>query len=78
MPPKAVAMLILSAVATGLSWLCYYRALQLGAASKVASVDKLSVVFVVVLSVLLLGEKLTWKLGLGCLLVASGGVVLAF
>src|SRR3982751_2851976 len=54
--------LALSGVATGLSWLCYFRALQLGPASKVAPVDKLSVVLVIMFSVLFLKETLTWKM----------------
>jgi transporter family protein len=69
-------MLILSGVATGLSWLCYYRALQLGPASKVAPVDKLSVVLVIALSVLFLKETLTWKVALGGCLVTAGAVML--
>lgn len=72
-----ISMLVLSAIATGLSWLCYYRALQLGTASRVAPIDKLSIVFVIVLSVLFLGESLTWKVMLGGLLVVSGAVLLA-
>ena len=71
------SMLVLSGIATGLSWLCYYRALQLGPASKVAPVDKLSVVLVIALSVLFLKESLTWKAALGGLLVTAGAVMLA-
>src|SRR5438045_7269737 len=52
--------LVLSGIATGLSWLCYFRALQLGEASKVAPIDKLSVIFVIVLAGLFLHEKVTW------------------
>jgi len=63
-------------VATGLSWLCYYRALQLGPASKVAPVDKLSVVLVIIMSILLLKESLTWKVALGGCLVTTGAVML--
>lgn len=69
--------LILSGVSTGLSWLCYYRALQLGPASKVAPVDKLSVAFAILLAVVFLGEKLTWQSALGGGLVVAGSVVLA-
>jgi transporter family protein len=69
--------LALSGVATGLSWLCYFRALQLGEASKVAPVDKLSVVFVLVFAALFLGESLTWRTGLGGVLIVAGAVVLA-
>ena len=74
---KTWLFLALSGVATGLSWLCYFRALQLGPASKVAPVDKLSVVFVLVFSVLVLGEALTWKTCVGGALIAAGAVVLA-
>lgn len=69
--------LTLSGLATGLSWLCYFRALQLGEASKVAPIDKLSVVFVLVFAALFLGERLTWKTGLGGALIAAGAVILA-
>jgi transporter family protein len=72
-----LCMLVLSAIATGLSWLCYYRALQLGPASRVAPVDKLSVVVVILFSVAILGEPLTWKVALGGLLIVAGGVLLA-
>jgi transporter family protein len=73
----SISMLVLSAIATGLSWLCYYRALQLGPASRVAPIDKLSVIFVIILSVLFLGESLTWKVMLGGLLIVSGAVLIA-
>jgi transporter family protein len=74
---KGVAFLILSGAATGLSWLCYYRALQMGPASRVASIDKLSVVLVVLFAVTFLGEHLTWKVGLGAVLVTAGAVLMA-
>lgn len=64
--------LILSGLATGASWLCYYKALQLGNTAKVVSVDKLSVVFTVVLASLILHEQLTLKSVLGCFLIAAG------
>jgi transporter family protein len=69
--------LVLSGVATGLSWLCYYRALQLAPASRVAPIDKLSVVFVVILAVLFLGERLDWKTALGAALIAAGAIIMA-
>jgi transporter family protein len=69
--------LVLSGIATGLSWLCYFRALQLGPASSVAPIDKLSVVIVIVCAWLFLGESLTWLKALGGLLIAIGAVVLA-
>jgi len=70
-------MLLLSAVATGLSWLCYYRALQLAPASVVAPVDKLSVALVIVLAAVFLGEAITLKTAIGGGLVVIGAVVLA-
>ena len=74
---KGVLFLVLSGVATGLSWLCYYRALQTGPASRVAPIDKLSVIFVVLFAVSFLGERLTWKVGLGGILVTAGAVLMA-
>ena len=69
--------LVLSELATGLSWLCYFRALQLGQASRVAPVDKLSVVFVLVFAALFLGEKLSWHQWLGGVLILLGAVIIA-
>lgn len=69
--------LTLSGLATGLSWLCYFRALQLGDASRVAPIDKLSVVIVLILAAVFLGEPLTWKTLLGGSMIAGGAVVLA-
>jgi len=68
----------LSGLATGCSWLCYFRALRLGDATKVAPIDKLSVVFVVVFAALFVGEALTWKTALGGTLITAGAVVLAW
>ena len=70
--------LALSGIATGFSWLCYFRALQLGEASRVAPVDKLSVVFAIVLAALILRERLTWHQLAGGALILSGAVVLAW
>ena len=70
--------LVLSGVCTGLSWLCYFRALQMGPASSVAPVDKLSVVLVIVFAAVFLGEKLTPLKVVGGSLVALGAVILAF
>ena len=78
LPLKSVVFLVLSAIATGASWLCYYRALQLGPASKVAPVDKLSVGFAIVLAYVFLGEKLSLQGAVGGLLVVGGAVVMAF
>jgi transporter family protein len=74
---RSLIFLVLSGIATGLSWLCYYRALQLAPASQVAPIDKLSVVLVVVFAVIFLGEPLTWKVGIGATLVGVGALVLA-
>ncbi|MDG2953697.1 EamA family transporter [Bisgaard Taxon 10/6] len=74
---KPLTFLILSGIATGLSWLCYYRALQLAPASWVAPIDKLSVVIAIVLGVVLLGEAVSLKLVIGSLLICSGVLVLA-
>jgi len=68
----------LSGVATGLSWIFYFRALQLGEVSQVAPVDKLSVAIAIVLSVIFLGEKLTWHTGLGAAMIIGGTLVLIF
>ena len=73
---KQVAFLILSGLATGASWLCYYRALQLGPASKVAPLDKLSVALTIILAILFLGESLSWKTVIGGLLIVVGSIVL--
>ena len=69
--------LVLSGVATGLSWLCYFRALQIGDVAKVAPVDKLSVVAAMLLSVTFLGERLGFRGAIGAALIVSGAVVLA-
>ncbi|MDD2511892.1 MAG: EamA family transporter [Proteiniphilum sp.] len=68
--------LILSGIATGLSWLFYFKALQLGDASKVAPIDKLSVVFTILLSFLILGETVSWKVILGGCMIAGGTLVI--
>lgn len=68
--------LVLSGIATGLSWLFYYQALQIAPASKVAPIDKLSVVFTVVLAALFLHEALDWKTLLGVALIAGGTLVM--
>lgn len=70
-------MLVLSGITTGLSWLCYYRALQLAPASRVAPVDKLSVALVIVFAVIFLGEPLSWKVAVGGVLVVVGVVMVA-
>ena len=73
---RTLLFLVLSGMATGLSWLCYFRALQLGPASRVAPLDKLSVPLVMVFAWLLLGEKLTVPTVAGGLLITAGAVVM--
>ena len=68
--------LILSGLATGASWLCYYKALQLGDASKVVPIDKLSVVITLVLAFVFLHEKVTAKSVIGCILIAAGTLLM--
>lgn len=75
---KSWIFLILSGLATGASWLCYYRALQYGNVSKVVSVDKLSVVITFVLAFLFLHEEFTVKALIGCVLIGAGTLVLAW
>ena len=75
--PKTWLFLGLSGLATGASWVCYFRALQIGEASKVAPVDKLSVVLVAVFAVAFLGERPSVREWLGIMLVAAGVIVLA-
>jgi transporter family protein len=75
--PRTWLFLGLSGLATGLSWLCYFRALKLGDAARVAPIDKLSVVFVAVFSVLFLGERLSLGGWLGVGLIAAGAMVVA-
>ena len=76
--PRASVFLVLSGLATGASWLCYFRALKLGDASRVAPIDKLSVVFVALLGVTLLGEHLSVTHWAGIGLITAGAMLLAF
>jgi bacterial/archaeal transporter family protein len=75
---KTWLFLILSGAATGASWICYFRALKLGDAARVAPIDKLSVVFVSVFAVLFLGERLALPNWLGVILIACGAVLVAY
>ncbi|MEI8027437.1 MAG: EamA family transporter [Pseudomonadota bacterium] len=75
---RSLLFLVLSGCATGLSWLCYFRALQMGPASRVAPIDKLSLLFVIVFSAMFLGEPLTWRVAFGGALIGIGTWVLAF
>lgn len=74
---KSWIFLILSGLATGASWLCYYRALQLGEASKVVPIDKMSVVLTLVLAFIFLHEKFTLKSLIGCILITIGTLIMA-
>ena len=73
---KSWLFLILSGLATGASWLCYYKALQIGEASKVVPVDKLSVVITLVLAFVFLHEKFTAKSIIGCALIGAGTLIM--
>lgn len=73
---KSWLFLILSGLATGASWLCYYRALQMGEASKVVPIDKLSVVITLILAFVFLHEDFTAKSIIGCILIATGTLVM--
>lgn len=75
---RTYLFLVLSGLATGASWLCYFRALKLGDAARVAPLDKLSVVLVALFGVLFLGEKLTMPNWIGIALIASGAVLAAY
>lgn len=82
-PPSSITsrswlFLLLSGLATGSSWFCYFRALKLGDASRVAPIDKLSVVFVAVFATVFLGEKLSVSNWLGVALIAGGAILVAW
>ena len=73
---KSWLFLILSGLATGASWLCYYKALQIGDASKVVPIDKLSVVITLVLAFVFLHEQFTYKSLIGCILIGIGTLIM--
>ena len=73
---KSWLFLILSGLATGASWLCYYKALQLGEVSKVVPIDKLSIVITIILAFIFLGEQITLKTLIGCCLIIVGTFVM--
>jgi transporter family protein len=73
---KSWIFLILSGLATGASWLCYYKALQVGEASKVVPIDKLSVVITLILAFIFLHEQFTVKSVIGCILIAAGTLLM--
>ena len=72
---RSVVFLVLSGVATGISWLAYFRALQLGPASRVSPIDKLSLPITIVLAAVFLGETVSWKLGAGVALMTLGAIL---
>lgn len=73
---KSWIFLILSGLATGLSWLCYYKAIQMGSVSKVVPIDKMSTVLSIILAVVILHEQLTIKTVIGCILLTAGTLVM--
>ena len=73
---KSWLFLIFSGLATGLSWLCYYHAIQIGDVSKVVPIDKLSVVLTIVLAFIIFHETVSWKSVLGCILVSAGTLLM--
>ena len=77
MPVRTIVFLVLSGIATGLSWLCYYRALQIGQAAQVGPVDKLSVMLVMIMGVAFLGEKLSARQWLGGAAILIGVILVA-
>lgn len=76
--PRSLIFLVLSGLATGASWVCYFRALKIGDAARVAPIDKLSVVLVAIFGVMFLGERLALPNWLGIALVAAGAVLVAY
>lgn len=77
-PGRSMLFLVLSGLATGASWLCYFRALSLGDAGRVAPIDKLSVVLVAIFGAAILGEQLSGANWLGVVLIAAGAALVAF
>jgi transporter family protein len=76
--PRTYLFLLLSGLATGASWICYFRALKLGDAARVAPIDKLSTVLVAVFGVMFLGERLSGANWLGVALIAGGALLVAY
>mgnify|MGYP002523586510 FL=1 len=74
--PRSWLFLILSGIATGASWLCYFYAIKTGDVSKVVPIDKCSLVLTIVFAVIFLGESLTWKTVAGCVLLLAGSLVM--
>ena len=76
--PRTYVFLVLSGLATGASWICYFRALKIGEAAKVAPIDKLSVVLVAIFGVVFFGERLSGPNWLGVALIAAGAILVAY
>lgn len=72
---RSVVFLVLSGLATGISWLAYFKALQMAPASRVAPIDKVSLAFTIILAGVLLGEQISWKVGLGTALMIAGALL---
>ena len=72
---RSVLFLVLSGVATGFSWIAYFKALQMAPASRVAPIDKVSLAFTIILAGVLLGEQISWKVGLGTALMVAGALL---
>jgi transporter family protein len=72
---RSLLFLVFSGLATGVSWLAYFRALQLAPASRVAAIDKLSLPLTIILAMLFLGESMTWGLGVGVVLMTAGAIL---
>ncbi len=75
MKPRSAMFLILSGIATGVSWLAYFKALQLAPASRVAPLDKLSLAFTTILAAVVLGEHISWQVGVGVALMVGGALL---
>lgn len=75
---RLITIIILSGVTTGLSWLFYFKAIQVGDVSKVAPIDKLSVVFTILLAFIFLREPISWRLLLGATLITAGGIIILY
>lgn len=73
--PRSVLFLVLSGVGTGVSWLAYFKALSIAPASRVAPIDKLSLAFTIGLAALVLGESISWRVGLGAALMVAGALL---
>lgn len=72
---RSVLFLVLSGIGTGASWLAYFKALQMAPASRVAPIDKVSLAFTIILAAVVLGESISWKLGLGVALMVAGALL---